>query len=164
MGKAKSTAKPPADAIGDRGESIFKLAITDYSQFAKPIFRAVFLAEKWPVVDFVVELVGPKKTTPVFFVQVKATTKPFMAPRFHVTLPAEKRRQLAKVPGPTYLVGVHEPSKRAFIRAVDNSSKKGMTTIRLANELTPNNLKVLFDEVRDFWDRNSAKPPTSAFD
>jgi hypothetical protein len=149
--------------IGDRGENLFELAITDYSQFRRPLFRPAFLGGKWPAVDYLVELTGVRGMTPFFFAQVKSTAAPIVGGEVHVTLPPGKRRALARLPGPTYLVGVQEPLERAFIRAVNDQAGPGLYAISVANELTPDNLRVLYDEVKAFWRQQEFKPHNSAF-
>ena len=44
------------DITGFRGEKIVELCLTDYSDFPKPLFRPGFLGDKWPAIDFYVEL------------------------------------------------------------------------------------------------------------
>jgi hypothetical protein len=149
--------------VGDRGESIFELAITDYSQFAMPLFRPAFLGDKWPAVDYLVELTGVRGMTPIFFVQVKSTAAAIVGNRLPTELRPERKKTLARIPGPTYLVGVKEPMKRAFIRAVRDVAGGGVYDIPLANELTPANLRVLYDEVKEFWTLQDFKPRQSAF-
>lgn len=42
-----------------------------------------------------------------------------------------------QIPAPTYILGVHEPSKRVFIRSVhDGVAVKAITRIPIAYELT----------------------------
>ena len=149
--------------VGDRGENIFELAITDYSQFAEPLFRPAFLGDKWPALDYLVELTGVKGLTPIFFVQVKATAAAIAQNRLEVELPPKKKKALARIPGPTYLVGVQEPTKRAFIRAVNDRSAHGVYQIPVTHELTPVNLQILYDEVKAFWTGQNFKPKKSAF-
>ena len=55
-----------SNLIGDRGENIFELAITDYSAFSKPLFKPGFLGEKWPTIDYYVELLGGVKDESLF--------------------------------------------------------------------------------------------------
>ena len=62
------------NVIAERGENIFELAVTDYESFNKPLFKPGFLGAKWPALDYYVELVGVRATTPFFFVQVKTTS------------------------------------------------------------------------------------------
>ena len=151
------------DFVGGRGESIFELAITDYSQFPNPLFRAAFLGDKWPALDYLVELTGVKGMTPIFFVQVKTTAQPIANNRLLVALPPKKTKALVRIPGPTYLVGVQEPMKRVFIRAVNDNVAQGVYHIPVTHELTPANLVVLYDEVRAFWQQQNFKLQQSAF-
>ncbi len=66
-----------SDDIGNRGEAIFRVRITDpYGPDKTPLFRAYHLVEKFPTLDFLVELIGlPAGRVAYFFVQVKATTR-----------------------------------------------------------------------------------------
>lgn len=61
------------DALGQRGEAIFNVLMTEMDSLSGPTFRPYFLGDKWPIVDFIVELVGAGAATPYFFVQVKTT-------------------------------------------------------------------------------------------
>jgi hypothetical protein len=65
------------DVTGFRGEKIVELCLTDYSAFKKPLFRPGFLGDKWPAIDFYVELNGVRGRRPYFFVQSKATRSSF---------------------------------------------------------------------------------------
>ena len=66
-----------SDDIGNRGEAVFRVRITDpYGPRKSPLFRAYHLGEKFPTLDFLIELVGlPTGRVAYFFVQVKATTR-----------------------------------------------------------------------------------------
>ncbi len=153
------------DLVGYRGEKLFELAISEYSAFPRPLFRPGFLGEKWPAIDFYIELLGVKGRTPFFFVQVKstATAIPVGATDLEVSLPPKKREFLFRVPGPTYLAGVHEPSKRTFILSVNVPAPQGAYKIPMQHELTPANLQILYDEVRTFWSTHTYKPQNSHF-
>jgi hypothetical protein len=102
------------DAIGSRGENIFSNLISKFHSEHGPIFRPQFLGEKWPLVDFIVELVGEGRTTPYFFVQVRATRQGLtrVGRRLRVQVAEAEVRQLASYPSPTYIVGVDERKKR----------------------------------------------------
>lgn len=65
-----------SNALGKRGERIFELAITDLEKFDFPLFNPANLGDKWPVVDYYVELCGITQFIPFFFVQVKTTKSP----------------------------------------------------------------------------------------
>ena len=153
-----------ANVIGNRGEEIFKLAITDYEQFQAPLFRPAFLGEKWEVLDFYVELLGVPDAQPFFFVQVKtsASTIRAGASKFNIVMGKTDCEGLYRIPAPTYLVGVHEPTKLAYILSIHDKPTKGVYSIPLNHELTPDNLKILHEEVREFW-QSSSKPTRSHF-
>ena len=44
------------DVVGFRGEKIVELCLTNYESFAAPLFHPGFLGDKWPSIDFYVEL------------------------------------------------------------------------------------------------------------
>jgi hypothetical protein len=62
------------DVTGFRGEKIVELCLTDYASFAEPLFRPGFLGEKWPAIDFYVELAQVTGHRLYFFGQVKSTS------------------------------------------------------------------------------------------
>src|SRR5262245_10445272 len=106
--------------IGERGESIFELAITDYRMFKKPLFKPGFLGEKWPTIDYYVELLGVANSSPFFFAQVKSTTNKLKTNATTIKISADRKKceLLFNLPGPTYIVGVHEPTEKAYIVSV----------------------------------------------
>lgn len=151
--------------IGSRGEHLFALAITDYEQFRHPLFQPSFLGEKWATIDFYVELLDVCGTRPFFFAQVKTTTAPLLhrAEALPISADRTKCERLYRWPGPTYLVGVHEPTRKAYILSVHSRPRRGIYRIPLKYELTPDNLKLLHKEVRDFWKSSPRKPLGSHF-
>lgn len=155
------------DVTGSRGEKIVDLCLTDYSAFTAPLFGPAFLGDKWPALDFYVELRTKGGAGLFFFGQAKSTAKA-LSNRARV-LPISTDRndidRLRRIPAPTYILGVHEPSQRVFIRAVHSATPgKAITSIPLTNELTSANLMVLHDEVAAHWAAvNQSKPSTSAF-
>jgi len=154
------------DVTGFRGEKIAELALTDYSEFPKPLFQPGFLGDKWPAIDFYVELTAVPGKRPCFFVQTKATKSKLTKRSTHLSVSTKKTdiQRLLRIPGPTYILGVHEPSKRVFIRSVHTGVPgRAVTRIPLAYELTSVTLRMLHNEVRDFWKTTSHKPTTSYF-
>jgi hypothetical protein len=61
------------DALGQRGEALFTILMTAFEPGEQPLFRPQFLGDKWPYIDFFVELLGHDDIKPFFFVQVKTT-------------------------------------------------------------------------------------------
>jgi hypothetical protein len=153
------------DVTGFRGEKIVELCLTDYQTLSGPLFRPGFLGDKWPAVDFYVELRRVRAKRLYFFCQAKSTTR---APSSQVLKIKTERRdieRLLQVPAPTYILGVHEPTRRVFIKAIHSGTpRKGISSIPLAYELNEQNLKLLHDEVRAYWSSSVHKPSLSNFD
>lgn len=104
------------DVVGSRGELLFALAITEYRQFPRPLFRSRHLGEKWPTIDFFVEVRGGMRRA-FFFVQVKSRTTKAPGHFCSVQLKRRDYKRMLKIPAPTYLVGVDEPSRKVYIRS-----------------------------------------------
>jgi hypothetical protein len=155
------------DVTGSRGEKIVELCLTNYSSFAAPLFEPAFLGAKWPAIDFYVELRTAAGAGLFFLGQAKSTAKPLSGRSRVLPISADRDDidRLRQIPAPTYIMGVHEPSQRVFVRAVHGATPiKAMTSIPLTYELTSANLQVLHDEVLAHWGAvNPSKPTTSAF-
>lgn len=154
------------DVTGFRGEKIVELCLTEYSAFAKPLFRPGFLGDKWPAVDFYVELNGVRGRRPYFLIQSKATSALLAATATSLNISSTRNdvKRLLQIPGPTYILGVHEPSRRVFAKSVHTGvAMRGITRIQVTHELTPANLQQLYNEVRDYWRSTGHKPTNSVF-
>jgi hypothetical protein len=154
------------DVTGHRGENILELCLTDYKDFPGPLFRPGFLGDKWPCIDFYVELRNVRKTTPYFFVQVKTTGASLRTATRSLAIPTRKKdvEGLLRIPGPTYIFGVHEPSHRVFVKSIHAGCPvKAVTRIPFSHELTSDNLRALHREVQMFWKSNDHKPSSSVF-
>src|SRR5215213_10146123 len=108
------------DVTGFRGEKIVELCLTDYSAFPRPLFRPGFLGDKWPAVDFYVELNGVRGRRPYFLIQSKATSAALAANATSLRISSTRNdvQRLLRIPGPTYILGVHEPTRRVFAKSV----------------------------------------------
>jgi hypothetical protein len=132
------------NALGERGESIFRLALTTMHD-GWPLFRPASLGEKWPVADFAVELVN--QPGHFFLVQVKATQKP-VKPR--------EGSLLMGSPIPAYLVAVHEPTGKAFLAAP--GSGRRVRDVTTAFSLSDSKVRLeLLEEVDTFWSRMTSR-------
>jgi len=154
------------DVTGFRGEKILELRLTDYQEFRGPLFRPGFLGDKWPAIDFYVELRRAGGKTPYFFVQVKTTRGSLGKSAASLKIFSRKSdiQRLLKIPGPTYIIGIHEKSQRVFVRSIHaGTPAKAVTRIPVSNELTQENLRKLHDEVKNFWNDSDFKPKVSAF-
>lgn len=154
------------DITGSRGEKILELRLTDFAGFSSPLFRPGFLGDKLPAIDFYVELRSVRGATPYFFAQAKSTTGnlPKTSRSLRISSKKKDNERLLRIPGPTYIFGIHEPSARVFVRSVHNGSDvKAISLIPVSYELTAANLLKLHTEVQDFWKTTNYKPATSVF-
>lgn len=154
------------DVTGFRGEKIVELCLTDYSAFPAPLFRPGFLGDKWPSIDFYVELNEVRGKRPFFFVQVKTTSTSLTPQAKSLSISSTKRdiAHLLQIPGPTYIFGVHEPSRRVFAKSVHAGiAMKAITRVQSMHELTSANLRLLYEEVEEFWRTTRHKPTDSVF-
>ena len=151
---------------GFRGERIIELCLTEYGGNERPLFRPGFLGDKWPAIDFYVELKEVAGKRLYSFAQAKATGALLEDASDHLSVIVRKADvdRLLQIPGPTYILGVHEPSKRVFIRSVhEGVPVRAITRIPLSHERTGANLVALHEEVREFWFAAKNKPSTSVF-
>lgn len=154
------------NVIGDRGERFVELKLTEHVDFGNPLFRPCFLGEKWPTLDLYVELYNIQNLTPYFFAQIKTTQADFTSSGKLIVnnVNANVVQKLLQIPAPTYIFGVHEPSRRVFIRSIHlGTQKKAITRIPPEYELSLDNLIHLRDEVLNFWQSSICKPDHSKF-
>lgn len=144
------------DAIGLRGESIFFVALTKLYGRTNPLFNPRFLGEKYPSVDYIVELIDPSaQIIPYFFVQVKTTRAGYTKRRHRLkaAISSKDMLPLALLPAPTYVVGVDEVNEVAYIVAANRSYTQGLSSISTQFPLNQQTQENLFLEVREFWSR-----------
>lgn len=152
------------DVIGSRGESIAKLKLTEYTAFPQPLFLVGFLGDKWPSIDFYVELEAVRGKRPYFLAQCKSTSSALTRTSINVDFRRKDIDKMLRLPGPTYLIAVHVPSERVFAKAIYKGMPvKSVSTIRLSNELDGRSLQQLHAEVLSYWSTGSHKPTTSVF-
>ncbi len=155
------------DDIGSRGEAIFFVRITDFCGRKRPLFRPRFLGEKAQALDYLVELLGAGERTPFFFAQVKTTRKGTTSrgrpPRLKVGVSRRDVARLALYPAPTYLVGIDERRELGYIWAVLGSMRDAIPSLPTNFPLDCANLRLLWEEVRQFWQGRDMDMRRSAF-
>lgn len=126
------------DALGDRGEAIFRVLITEFDAATGPNFRPYFLGEKWPVVDFIVEILGAEASTPYFFVQVKTTRGGYTQKdkRLKVSVSEDDIRLLASYPAPTYVVGIDELARTVSAKPLPYTDPRPSTRLWPSNAVS----------------------------
>lgn len=136
------------NALGDRGESLFRVAATGYHG-DNPLFRIAFPGEKWPWFDFVGEpLDAPGR---LFLVQVRTTrTRRKTDGRIGLRVHKKHVETLISAPVPVYLAAVDERSEEVFI--VRPSKGRTITSVAPAFSLRdPAVREMLKDEVVNYW-------------
>jgi hypothetical protein len=144
-----------SDFIGGRGEAIAYAHLSRVCREQVPYFWPHYLGEKCETFDFLVELVDAGENTPFFFVQVKTTRKDYTRaqtpPRLRVEISEKDVRRMSAFPAPTYVVGVHEEEERAFVISIHGDMRQAIPSMTTRHELTSDTLKLLWDEVRQYW-------------
>ena len=170
MSKSKKAKQSDAERgeltniLGERGEKIAYLALTDYAGGKKPLIRPAFLGEKWPTLDYYAELADDGKQTPVALFSVKTTGKGInkATKSLPIKLTKDDAARLALLPIPAYVIGVCESTERVFVRAVAKGGK-GIAAIPIRYELKEKNLKALHAEIAAHWKANTPNHPQSKF-
>lgn len=141
------------NALGARGEAIFYVLMTEFHSEAGPIFRPQFLGEKWPTVDFIVELLGAGPDVPFFFVQVRTTRAGFTArhDRLKVGVPLPSMRRLGMLPAPTYIVGIDELGEMGYLLSANRESSLPVTSMPTVHGIDHHRREQLWHEVHDYW-------------
>src|SRR6266545_3434096 len=135
------------DVIGIRGESIVNLLTRPYRQ-GEPFFRPQFLGDKYPMIDFFVELVGVARApTPFFLVQAKTTTQGYTkgAGKLKVQVTRARMRGLIAYPAPTYVIGIDDPEEQACIFAAVAGGVTHLPSLPTAYPLNREMLQSLYD-------------------
>lgn len=154
-----------SDILGQRGEAIFVSLITDPDALRGPLFRPQFLGEKWPVVDFIVELVGVQGHTPYFFVQVKTTEAGFTARerRLKVKVKTASIERLALYPAPAYIVGIDANNEAGYIVSANGEHQTAVSSLSTRFSINAANRVLLWAEINAYWNVPPQPKLASAF-
>ena len=144
------------DVVGQRGEALFYTMITRLYGRNKPLFRPQFLGDKWPTVDFIVELINYSgEVTPFFFVQVRTTNLGYTKKknRLKIQATANDMKKLAKIPAPTYICGIDEVNELGYIVSANGESLKRFSSLSTKFPINKNTQDMLWEEVKNFWEQ-----------
>lgn len=142
------------NAVGARGEAIVTNLLTRRHGRDTSLFQPQFLGDKYPTIDFFVELVGSTGAqTPFFLVQVKATSTGYTRSN---RLKAQVRRDdmagLRRYPVPVYVVGVDEVDEVAYLTAAVAAAPQQFSSLPTMHRLaTFETLQSLHEEVDQLW-------------
>jgi hypothetical protein len=126
-------------------------------KYRRPLFKPSHLGAKYPIVDFIVDVLAPDSTSlGFFFVQVKSTSRGNNPQdRLPIPVEAEKFNFLARLPAPTYLIGVDVNSETSHIVAAHKPRSTAISSITRSFRLTDDDTKIdLYKEVLGFWNAN----------
>ena len=150
--------------IGENAENIVSLLLN--RKLKSELFRVKFLGEKWPAVDFYVELVNNNGF--YFFVQVKSSTRGYFikgGKKTHLKVTVKKKSVMHNLEynAPTYLIGLEYRrddffKSKAFIHCLSGNpaSAKSISKIAVTNSLNPTTLALLEKEVLRFWSTSNS--------
>ncbi|HEU4561371.1 MAG TPA: hypothetical protein VFS20_26190 [Longimicrobium sp.] len=148
------------DFIGFYGERVFERLISALHAPQTSLFTPHFLGDKWPVVDYIVRLVG-LPGAPYFFVQVKSTQRGYTpSGRLQARVIADEMKALAACPAPTYIAGVDES---CFIVSAHGERLGTMSTLPTAYPLDRSTRELLWREVADYWAQRAPREFVSRF-
>jgi hypothetical protein len=155
------------DYIGERGEALFQVMITNWCGEDEPWFQAVHLGEKYPAKDFLVDLVNPASGQAHFYVQVKATRGKYTGKgrkrKLKVGVSKTGMKALKKVPAPVFVVGIDIETGNGYVVQVTQGTGNTLPSIPLTHPLDCARIKEMWDWVDDYWLNKTMLPKQSAF-
>jgi hypothetical protein len=139
------------DDIGDRGQHLLYLLLTELCGRDEPYFRPRFLGDKYPTFDFIVEVVDYPAY--FFFAQVKATTQGYTKEenRLLVQLDQADVDRMVACPAPTYLIGIDATRIGAGYLLSVNEPRGHVASLTTRFRIDCSVLKDLRDEVVGYW-------------
>ena len=153
------------DLIGDRGQLAFALRISETDEEGVSRFRPAFLGDKWPHVDFIVELSGAGDGfVPFFFVQVRTTRAGYTRNgRLKVGVKDKDIIGLVAHPAPTYVVGVDEITEACYIVCA-NGKLESLSSLSTEYPINAVTRRVLWAEVLSSWKATTLPKIATSFD
>ena len=99
--------------------------------FRRPLLRVVFLGDKYPTADLLVDVLDPSDNSCGFcFVQVKGTTGgSATAARMKVDVPVDRFNRLCRLPAPAYLLAVDLFARDAYLTAAYRARATAVSSV-----------------------------------
>jgi hypothetical protein len=137
--------------IGERGQWLFSLLITDLCGRDNPFFRPRFLGDKYPTFDYIVEVVD--QPSYFFFVQAKGTTLGYTAEehRLRVQVAQDDIDRMVACPAPTYVVGIDVNAIGVGFLLSVNEPRDNVSSLTTRFRIDCGVLEQLRDEVIASW-------------
>jgi hypothetical protein len=149
--------------IGERGQWLFSLLMTDLCGRDDSFFRPRFLGDKYPTFDYIVEVVD--QPSYFFFVQVKGTTLGYTAEghRLRVQVMQDDIDRMVACPAPTYVVGIDVNAIGVGFLLSVNEPRDNVASQTTQFRIDCGVLEQLRDEVIDFWSSRNMNLTGSRF-
>jgi hypothetical protein len=137
--------------IGERGQWLFSLFMTNLCGRNDPLFRPRFLGDKYPTFDYIVEVVD--RPSYFFFVQVKGTTQGYTEKerRLRVQVTQDDIDRMVAYPAPTYVVGIDVNEIGVGFLLSVNEPRDNVASLTTQFRIDCGVLEQLRDEVIGFW-------------
>ena len=143
--------------IGKIGERIFMVLIGRYFDPNGYLFDPIFLGDKYPTVDFYVDLLNNQEEKGFFFVSVKTTTQGYSADKMKLKIHVSKEelKALAKYPVPVYLFGIDAVEEKGYFTCVNHiDTNSNLSGLPVAYPLEITYMNTLLNEIKQFWNAN----------
>jgi hypothetical protein len=139
------------DDVGNRGQDLLSLLLTDLCGRNVPYFRPRFLGDKYPTFDFIVEVVDNPAF--FFFAQVKATTQGYTKKkgRLKVQVNQTDVDRMVACPAPTYLIGIDANRIGLGYLLSINEPRARIASLTTRFKIDCSVLENLRDEVIEYW-------------
>ena len=137
--------------IGERGQWLFSLLMTDLCGRVDPLFRPRFLGDQYPTFDYIIEVVDHPSY--YFFAQVKGTTQgsTMREHRLRVQVTQDDIDRMVACPAPTYVVGMDVNEIGAGFLLSVNEPRDNVASLTTRFKIDCGVLERLRDEVISFW-------------
>jgi hypothetical protein len=134
-------------------------------RYQRPLFRATALGDKYPTVDFIVDLLDRDDLSlGFFFVQVKGTRSAPSGARLSIEVPLDRFNRLVRIPAPTYLIGVDVFTETSYLQTAHRPRRAALSSITKAYPLRNEAVKIeLYREVVAFWRANRSNLHNTRF-
>jgi hypothetical protein len=149
--------------IGERGQWLFSILMTDLCGRADPFFRPRFPGDKYPTFDYIVEVVD--QPSYFFFVQVKGTTLGYTVEehRLRVQVTQDDIDRMVAYPAPTYVVGIDVNAIGVGFLLSVNEPRDNVASLTTRFRIGCGVLEQLRDEVIAFWSSRNMTLSSSRF-
>jgi hypothetical protein len=145
-----------SNRIGKRGENIFATIISRNVASRGFLFDPTFLGDKFPTVDFHVDLLQyPYKA--FFYASVKTTTLGYYPgdEKIKITIGKDEVAELNKFLIPVYIIGIDETQEKGYLISANNlDTSLNINGIPTKFPVGSTVLQLLWKEVADYWDNS----------